>query len=138
MGIFYFFRLVWHRIFCATDKCCKSNVLWVFLISFDSFDIGYFVQPHKIACCMHFLPLWHTLDRAKTCFFHIPVFDRKSFLIFLIIYLRVGLRSHLHIHLSDLVNSLISADSCPGWHNDSLLVLLFSSFTVNWLLNFTE
>ena len=39
------------------DKCLKSYVLWVFFISFDSFDIGYFVQPYNIACSTHFLPL---------------------------------------------------------------------------------
>ena len=50
---------------------------------------------------------------CKTCLFHIPVFGGKVSLIFPIIYLRVGLRSNLHIHLFDLVNPLISANSCP-------------------------
>ena len=31
--------------------------------------------------------------------------------------------AHLHISLFDLVNPLISANSCPGWHNCSLLRL---------------
>ena len=51
---------------------------------------------------------------CKTCFFHILVLGRKIFLIFPIIYLRVGLRSNFHIILSDLVKPLISANSCPG------------------------
>ena len=33
--------------------------------------------------------------------------------------------AHLHISLFDLVNPLISADSCHGWHNYSLWGLLF-------------
>ena len=46
----------------------KCNVLCVFFISFSSFNIGYFIQPCKIACSMHFRPLQHTLDLAKLAF----------------------------------------------------------------------
>ena len=115
------------------DKCLKSNVLWVFFISFNSFDIGYFIQPYRIACSMQYSLLTPSTypGSCKTCFFCIPVFGGNNFLIFPIIYLRVGLRSHLHIHLSDLVNSLISADSCSGWHNYSLWGF-FSSFMLCW------
>ena len=41
-------------------------------------------------------------------------FGVKVSLIFPIIDLKVDLRSNLHIGLSDLVNPLIFADSCPG------------------------
>ena len=34
-------------------------------------------------------------------------------------------KAHLHISLFDLVNPLIFADSCAGWHNYSLCKLLF-------------
>ena len=92
------------------------------------------------ARCSILQQYWHTLDLAKTCFFHILVLGGKIFLIFPIIYLRVGLRSNLHITLSDLVNPLISANSCSGWHNYSLWGLLFQfhSLLVSWLLNFIE
>ena len=50
------------------DKWLKSTVLWLFFISFVSFNIGYFVQPCNIACSMHFWPLWHTPDLAKLAF----------------------------------------------------------------------
>ena len=75
---------------------------------------------------------------CKICFFHIPVFGENVSLIFPTIYLRVGLRCNLHIGLSDLFNPLISADTCPGWHNYSLWGLLFHfhSLLVSWLLNF--
>ena len=33
--------------------------------------------------------------------------------------------AHLHISLFDLVNPLIFANGCPGWHNYSLWGLLF-------------
>ena len=62
---------------------------------------------------------------CKICFFRIPVFGRKVFLIFPIIYLTVDLKLICIIGLSDLINSLIFADSCAGWHNYSLWGLLF-------------
>ena len=106
------------------DKCLKSTVLWLFFISFNSFNIGYFIQPCNIACGMHFRPLWHTLDLAKLAFSAYQ-FLAGSFLIFPIIYLTVDLKLICIIGLSDLINPLISADSCPGWHNYSLWELLF-------------
>ena len=39
------------------DKCLKSIVLWLFFISFDSFDIGYFIQPCNIAYSMQHVVL---------------------------------------------------------------------------------
>ena len=62
---------------------------------------------------------------CKTCFLFISVFGRKVSLVFLIIELQSDLWAHLHIHLSGLVNPLISADSCPGWPSYSLWGLLF-------------
>ena len=50
---------------------------------------------------------------CKTCFFRIPVFGRKSFLIFPIIDLTVDLKLICIIVLSDRINSLIIADSYP-------------------------
>ena len=43
--------------------------------------------------------------------------------------------AHFHISLFDLVNPLISADSCPGWHNYSLWGLLLQ-FHSNLALKF--
>ena len=62
---------------------------------------------------------------CKTCFFHIPVFGWKVFLIFPIIYLTVDLKLICIIGLYDLINSLIFANSCPEWHIYSLWGLLF-------------
>ena len=76
--------------------------------------LTYTVTPYVVACRMqHALTVLTYPGSCKTCFFCIPVFGGKSFLIFQIIYLRVGLRSNLHIGLSDLVNPLIFANSCP-------------------------
>ena len=120
------------------NNCLKSTVLWLFFISFDSFDIGYFIQPCNIACTMQhaFLTPSTYPGSCTTCFFCIPVFGGKSFLIFTIICLTVHLKLICIIGLSDLDNPLISAKSCPGWHNYSLWGFLF--FTGSWLLNFTE
>ena len=52
------------------DKCLKSTVLWLFFISFDSFDIGYFIQPCNMPCSMQhvvLIPLTY-LDLAKVTF----------------------------------------------------------------------
>ena len=85
---------------------------------------------------MHLRCLWHTLDVAKLAFSTYQ-FSRKVPLIFPITDLTVDLKLICIIGLSDLVNPLISADSYPGWHIYSLWGF-FSSFTVSWLLNFTE
>ena len=50
---------------------------------------------------------------CKTYFLHFWLFGGKISLIFPVI----DLRSNLHIGLLDLVNPLIFADLCPGWHN---------------------
>ena len=98
MTIFYFFQLLWHRIFHTTLQDSMQHALST-------------PSTYPGSC--------------KTYFLCIPVFGRKSFLMFPIIYLRVSLRSNLYICLSDLVNPLISADIYPGWHNYSLWGLLF-------------
>ena len=75
---------------------------------------------------------------CKTCFFHVPVFGRKRFLIFLIIIidLTVDLKLICRICLTDLINSLIFANSCPG--TITHFGGFFSSSMVSWLLNFNE
>ena len=75
---------------------------------------------------------------SKICFLCIPVFDRKIVLIFPIIYLRIGLRAHLHIHLSDLVNPLISASSMSWMTHLLTLGTSFPFSHVSWLLIFIE
>ena len=57
-------------------------------ISFDSFNIGYFIQPCKIPCSMqHVFSTPSTYPGScKSCFSCIPVFGRKISLIFPIIY----------------------------------------------------
>ena len=63
-------------------------------ISFDSFDMGYFVGPCNILCSMQHVastPLTYP-GSCKSCFSRIPVFDGKISLIFPIIYQIV----HLH------------------------------------------
>ena len=86
-------QLLWHEKYsCNTmsiewtfdsfnmrDKCLKSNVIWLFFISFNSFDIGYFIQSCNIAGSMqHALstPLAYP-GSCKDCFLCIPVFCRK-------------------------------------------------------------
>ena len=56
----------------------------------------------------------YVIASCKTCFFQIPVFGRKIFLIFPIIYLTVDLMLICIFGLSDLVNPLILADIYPG------------------------
>ena len=57
-------------------------------ISFDSFDIGYFIQPCKVPCSMqHAVSTPSTYPGScKSCFSSIPVFGGKISLIFSIIY----------------------------------------------------
>ena len=98
MSIFYFFWLLQHRIFHTTLQDSMQHALSI--------------------------PLTYP-GSCKSCFFHIPVFGGKSCLIFPIIDLTVDLNLICIIDLSDLVNSLIFADNCPGWHIYSLWELLF-------------
>ena len=37
--------------------------------SFNTFNMGYFVEPCNIACSMHLQHLQHTLDVAKLAFY---------------------------------------------------------------------
>ena len=98
MAIFYFFQLLQHRIFCTTLQHSMQHA-----VSTPSAYPGPF----------------------KTCFFHIPVFGGKCFLIFPIIYQTVDLKLICIIGQSDLINSLIFADIYPGWHIYSLWGCLF-------------
>ena len=101
-------------------------------ISFNSFDIGYFVQPCNIPCSMqHVVSTPSTYPGScKTCFSHKPVFGRKISLIFPIIYQI----AHLH-----------NLPSFPLIFADNTLDDLFSSLggyfeiiSHSWLLNFIE
>ena len=101
-------------------------------ISFDSFDIGYFVQPCNIPCSMqHVVSTPSTYPGScKTCFSCKPVFGRKISLIFPIIYQI----AHLH-----------NWPSFPLIFADNTLDDLFSSLeeyfeiiSHSWLLNFIE
>ena len=56
----------------------------MYFVSFDSFDIGYFVNLVTYHAAEVLTP-WHTLD-LKTCFSRKPVFGGKISLIFPIIY----------------------------------------------------
>ena len=109
------------------DKCLESTVLWLFFIYFDSFDIGYFVQPCNIGCSMqHVVSTPSTYPGScKSCFSCIPVFGRKVFLIFSIIYQMVDLKLICIIGQPELINSLIFANIYPGWHIYSLWWFLF-------------
>ena len=102
-----------------TNKLLKCNLMyWYYII---------FVQPYKVPCSIQHRPSTPPTypGSSKTCFFYIPGFDGKSFLIFPIIDLTVDLKLICIIGLSGLVNSLIFADCYPGWHNYSLWGLLF-------------
>ena len=84
------------------------------------------MAPYLIACSMqHVSTVSAYPGSCKTCFFNIPVFGGKVFLIFPIIYLTVYWKLICIISLSDLINSLIFADIYPGWHIYSLWDLLF-------------
>ena len=109
------------------DKCLKSTVLWLFFISFDSFDIGYFVQPCNIQCSMQHVvltPLAYP-GSCKSCFSLIPVFGGKISLICPIIYQTMDLKLLCITGQPDLINSLVFADIYPGWHIYSLWGFLF-------------
>ena len=98
MAIFYFFWLLWHRIFHITLQHSMQHAL---------------VTPSTYpGSCINLL-------------FPHTSFGGKSFLIFVIIDLTVDLKLICIIDLSDLVNSLIFSNSTPGWHNYSLWGLLF-------------
>ena len=102
-----------------TNKLLKCNLMYwfeLFFISFDTFDMRqlvlYYIHTTLQDSMQHGPSTPPTCPGScETCFFHIPVLSRKSFLIFTIIYLVVGLISHLHICLLNLVNPLISDDS---------------------------
>ena len=107
-------------------------------ISFNSFNMGYFIQPCNIACSMKHAPSTPSTytGSCKTCFSHISFFGGKSFLIFPIIDLTIDLRSNLHIltYLTWLILwSLHTHDL-----NDTINPFggFFSSFMVSWLWNF--
>ena len=97
MAIFYFFQLLQHRIFHTTLQ-------------------------HSM---QHALSTSSTYPGSCKLAFSAYQFLAGSFLIFPIIYLTVDLKLICIIGLSDLINPLISADSCPEWHNYSLWELLF-------------
>ena len=82
------------------------------------------MAPYLVACRMQQVSTVSTYGipwiMEKLLFPHTS-FARKVSLIFPII----DLRSNLHIGLSDLVNPLFFANSCPEWHNYSLWGLLF-------------
>ena len=101
-------------------------------ISFDSFDIGYFVQPCNIPCSMqHVVSSPSTYPGScKTCFSRKPVFGGKISLIFPVIYQI----AHLHNWPSF---PLIFADNTM----DDLFSSLGGYFEIishSWLLNFIE
>ena len=104
-------------------------------ISFNSFDIGYSVQPCNIPCSMqHVVSTPSTYPGScKTCFSHKPVFGRKISLIFTIIYQI----AHLH---NWPTCPLIFADSCPGCQNYPVLTGLVRkrSNSLSLLIYFIE
>ena len=79
-------------------------------ISFDSFEIGYFVQPCNIPCSMQPVVLTPSTypGSCKTCFSRKPVFGGKISLIFPIIYQI----AHFHNWPSFPLNF---ADNTPGY-----------------------
>ena len=90
----------------------------LFFISLDSFDIGYSMQHVVLTPSTY-------PGSCKSCFSRIPVFGRKVFLIFPIIYQMVDLKLICMIGQPDLINSLIFADIYSGWHIYSLWGFLF-------------
>ena len=100
---FYFFQLVQYRIFHTTLQHSMQ---------------------HALSTPLTYPGSW------KTCFFCIPVFGMKSFLIFPVIYLTVDLKLICIIGLSDLINPLISANS---WMTQ--LLTLGVSFPVSWAVD---
>ena len=116
----------WQINFLNVTLCIGLNY-FLFLSTPSTWYYIIFVQPCKIGCSM---PAW-TFDT-----FNIPWILQN--LLFPLT--RFWWESFLHnsnhwpdswpeiiciFGLSDLVNSLIFADSCPGWHNYSLWGLLF-------------
>ena len=94
--------------------------------------------PYLIACSMQHVSTVLTYPGScKTCFFCIPVFGRKVFLIFPIIYLTVNPKPICIIGLSDIINSFIFANIYPGWHKLTLGAS-FPFSRISWLLNFIE
>ena len=91
------------------------------IIKWTEANLQYYWNIFQRACILqHASSMSSTYPGScKTCFFRIPVFGGKVFLIFPIIYLTVDLKLICIIGLSDLINSLIFANSCPGWHNYS-------------------
>ena len=87
-------------------------------------------------CMQHVSTVSTYPGSCKTCFSHIPVFGRKVFLIFPIIYLTVDLKLICIIGQSDLINSLIFANIYPGQHN--YFGGFFSIFTGQLALKFLE
>ena len=103
----------------------KSNLFCLFLFLWHHWygDMGYFLQLHA-AWSMNLRHLQHTLDPAKLAFSAYQ-FWQESFLNISNHLLKSWPEAHLHISRSYLVNPLIFADSCPGWHNYSLWGLIF-------------
>ena len=126
-----------YRAFDTSDMTNKLKIIILFLSTPLTWYYIIFIQPCKIPCSMQCGPLTPLTypGSCKTCFFCIPVFGGKSFLIFSIINLIVDLKLICIIGLSDLVNSLIFADGCPGWHS-CLLSGFFSIFTGQLALKF--
>ena len=101
-------------------------------ISFDSFDIGYFVQPCNIPCSMqHVVSTPSTYPGScKTCFSCKPVFGRKISLIFPIIYQIAHLYNWPSFPLIFADNTLDDLFSSLGGY--------FEIISHSWLLNFIE
>ena len=96
------------------------------------------MAPYLIACSMQYVSTVSMYPGScKTCFFRIPVFGGKVFLIFPIIYLTADLKVFCIIGLSDLINSLIFANI----YLDDIFTHFGGFFPfswVSWLLNFIE
>ena len=117
-------------------------VIWLYVLTVSTYTVKTIrMASYLVACSMQHVSTVLTYPGSrKTCFFCIPVFGRKVFLIFPIIYLTGDLKLICMIGLSGLINSLIFANIYPGWHNYSLWGLLFQfhGLLVSWLLNFIE
>ena len=77
------------------------------------FNFFWHLNKQDAAGSMFLWHLWHILDLARICFYHISVFRWKVSLIFSIIKLTVARGSNLHIGLSDIVNPLMFTNLCP-------------------------
>ena len=99
-GYFYFFWLLWHRIFCTTLQDSMQHAAF----TFDAFNIPWIL---------------HNLLFPLTSFWQESLFNISN-------HWPDSWPELICINgLSDLVNPLISANSCPRWHNYSLWGLLF-------------